>query len=61
MRATTKAEMEACLQEKRLSDPSDVQILEVLMDKLDIPWRLSQYLKRRQEKYMRDEGFTNVD
>ena len=60
-RAATKTDLEAALADPNLSEPKEVQILEVVMDQLDIPWRLAQYLKRKQEGYMRLERFTNVD
>lgn len=59
--ARTVEEFEAAWAEPGLQDPKEVQVLEVFMDKLDIPWQLARLLKNRDpafEKYYADEGFT---
>jgi pyruvate decarboxylase len=45
-----------------LEDPKDLQIVEVIVDKLDTPWRLGAQLAVRGEvakQYLADEGFVD--
>lgn len=39
--ARTRQEFEAALEEPTVIDPEEVQVMEVHMDKLDVPWRRS--------------------
>jgi len=60
--ARTKEELEAALGDGNFVDPKEVRVLEVHMDKLDIPWRLARLLMNRDvgfKKYLSCEGFTN--
>ncbi|KAK4541378.1 hypothetical protein LTR36_007979 [Oleoguttula mirabilis] len=59
-RAETKAELEAVLGLERVRVPTAVQIVEVVMDKMDVPWRLSTQVATRGPeavKEMREAGF----
>lgn len=62
--ASTKKEMEAALAEEDVQNPKDIQVLEVKMDRLDIPWRLAQTLAKRDPEMGRMlsvEGFSGLD
>lgn len=36
----TKAEFEKVISTREYVEPSSIQLLEVMMDKMDVPWRL---------------------
>ena len=53
--------MEAALAEKGVNQPEgEVQVMEVIMDAFDIPWRLKKALEKREgmKGYFEKEGFT---
>ena len=59
--ASTRAELEIALKEPALKDPQQLEILEIRMDKLDIPWRLARFLMKMvpgKEDVFQKEGFT---
>lgn len=59
-RAETKSELEDILKKDQLVRPQQVQIVEVVMGKLDVPWGLPTQLALRGEaavKEMREAGF----
>lgn len=59
-RAETKVEMEGILGKESVKQPKGVQVVEVVMEMLDVPWRLaSQVATRGPEavKEMREAGF----
>ncbi|KAH7047352.1 pyruvate decarboxylase isoenzyme [Macrophomina phaseolina] len=58
-RCTSKSELDAALADPELADPSLVQVVEIIMDKLDVPWRLMEVIKAREgkEQGLRAEGF----
>lgn len=59
-RCTSKHELEAALADPQLADPSAVQIVEVVMDRLDVPWRLMEIIRSRggaKAEELRGEGF----
>jgi pyruvate decarboxylase len=58
--AKTKTELEAILAKPQLKNPECLQLVEVVVDKLDTSWRLASQLAWRGEavqKYLTDEGF----
>lgn len=60
--ARSKEELDAALADPALKEPKEVQVLEIYMDKLDIPWRLAKILGTRDPEMGRmliQEGFTN--
>ena len=40
-KATTKEELEAILSKESVKQPNGVQVVEIVMDMLDVPWRLA--------------------
>jgi len=61
-KATTKTELNQILTKVELTDPKELQIVEVIVDPLDTPWRLGAQLAVRGEvakKYLADEGFVD--
>lgn len=59
-RAETKAELEEVLELERVREPQGVLIVEIIMDKFDVPWRLSTQVATRGPeavKEMREAGF----
>lgn len=46
-RAETKAELEEVLKLDSVKQPKTVQIVEVIMDKMDVPWRLATQIATR--------------
>ncbi|KAF2817531.1 pyruvate decarboxylase-like protein [Mytilinidion resinicola] len=61
-RATTKMELDEILKKVELTDPTQLQIVELIVDQLDTPWRLGAQLAVRGEvtqKYLADEGFVD--
>lgn len=58
-RCASKQELDAALADPELADPSLVQVVEIVMDKLDVPWRLMEIIKSREgkEQGLRAEGF----
>ena len=62
--ARTRTELDSALAEEALRNPREVQVLEIRMDKLDIPWRLAKILGKRDPemaKMLIQEGFTNSE
>lgn len=63
-RAETKEDFEKVLEEKALDQPDNVKVLEVIMEKNDVPWRLCKQLALRGEpyiSYLKEEGFMDKD
>ena len=59
-KASTKAELEEILGKESVKQPKGVQVVEIVMDMLDVPWRLaSQVATRGPEavKEMKEAGF----
>ncbi|KAK5125323.1 hypothetical protein LTR85_000432 [Meristemomyces frigidus] len=59
-RAETKAELEEVLKLDRVREPKGLQIVEVVMDMMDVPWRLSTQVATRGPeaiKEMKEAGF----
>ncbi|KAK5165916.1 uncharacterized protein LTR77_008840 [Saxophila tyrrhenica] len=59
-RAETKAELEEVLKKESVVKPSKVQVVEIVMDMLDVPWRLSSQIATRGPeavKEMKEAGF----
>ncbi|KAL6709251.1 hypothetical protein ACN47E_001658 [Coniothyrium glycines] len=62
-RATTKAELTAILAKPALQNPQNVQLVELVLDKLDTCWRLGTQLAWRSEEhkeYLTKEGFVDT-
>ncbi|KAF2024272.1 pyruvate decarboxylase-like protein [Setomelanomma holmii] len=62
-RVTTKEELTAVLAKKELQSPEHLQLVELVLDKLDTSWRLGTQLAWRSEehrKYLTDEGFVDT-
>lgn len=58
-----KSEFASAFARDRIENPKHLQLIEVVMDKLDVPWQLLTHLKRRGEaqiKYMEEEGFKSM-
>jgi pyruvate decarboxylase len=67
-RATTRAELDEILALDRVKDPvgyaKGPQVIEVIVDKMDVPWRLATQIATRGPeavKEMKDAGFTVRD
>ncbi|KAJ4360824.1 uncharacterized protein N0V89_001391 [Didymosphaeria variabile] len=59
-RVTTKEEFDAVLQKPQVVNPQTVQLVELVVEKLDTSWRLGAQLAVRGEearKYLKEEGF----
>jgi pyruvate decarboxylase len=59
-KATTKAELEDILAKDSVKNPKGVQVVEIVMDMFDVPWRLSTQIATRGPeavKEMREAGF----
>ena len=59
-KASTKAELEEILGKETLKNPKSVQVVEIVMDMLDVPWRLSTQIATRGPeavKEMKEAGF----
>ncbi|KAK3055544.1 hypothetical protein LTR09_003464 [Extremus antarcticus] len=59
-RAETKAELEEILAKDGVKKPQKVQVVEIVMDMLDVPWRLSSQIATRGPeavKEMKEAGF----
>jgi pyruvate decarboxylase len=59
-RCTTKAELEEVLKLDSVRNPQAVQVVEIVMDALDVPWRLSMQVATRGPetvKEMEEAGF----
>jgi pyruvate decarboxylase len=59
-KATTKVELEDILAKDSVKNPKSVQVVEIMMDMLDVPWRLSTQIATRGPeavKEMREAGF----
>ena len=55
-----KSEFAEAFDTARIEDPKHLQLIEVVLDKLDVPWQLITHLKKRgpaQIKYMEEAGF----
>ncbi|KAF2824943.1 pyruvate decarboxylase-like protein [Ophiobolus disseminans] len=62
-RATTKEELSAILQKEELKKPRQLQLVELVIPKLDTSWRLGTQLASRSEehrKYLENEGFVDT-
>lgn len=62
-RVTTKAELDEVLRKPQLRNPPNLQLVELVVDKLDTSWRLgSQLAWRGQEArdYLEKEGFVDT-
>jgi pyruvate decarboxylase len=62
-RATTKAELTEILAKKEVQNPECLQLVELVVPKLDTSWRLGTQLAWRGEehkKYLTDEGFVDT-
>ncbi|KAJ4304571.1 hypothetical protein N0V90_000097 [Kalmusia sp. IMI 367209] len=62
-RVTTKAEFDAVLKNPDVADPKYVQIVELVVEKLDTSWRLGAQLAVRGKEaqdYLREEGFVDA-
>ena len=62
-RAVMKKELEPIFQKKELAQPESLQLVEVVMEKMDTSWRLGTQLAWRSEahkKYLTDEGFVDT-
>ncbi|KAF2261724.1 pyruvate decarboxylase [Lojkania enalia] len=62
-RAQSKAELEKILDLPQVKDPQNLQLVEVVVDKLDTAWRLGSQLAVRGEKqreYLTREGFVDT-
>ncbi|OCK84214.1 pyruvate decarboxylase-like protein [Lepidopterella palustris CBS 459.81] len=61
-KASTKVEFEDVLKQPELQEPKDLQIIEVVMQMKDTPWRLGAQIAFRGDsakKYLREEGFVD--
>ncbi|KAF2484230.1 pyruvate decarboxylase isoenzyme [Neohortaea acidophila] len=59
-KAHTKAELDAILALDRVQNPTSVQVVEIVMDRLDVPWRLASGVAMRGPeavREMREAGF----
>lgn len=59
-KATTKAELEDILAKDCVKNPKTVQVVEIVMDTFDVPWRLSSQIATRGPaavKEMKEAGF----
>lgn len=62
-RATTKAELTAILAKPSLQDPENLQLVELVLDKMDTSWKLGTALAWRSEEhrdYLTREGFVDT-
>lgn len=62
-RATTKAELEEILAKEELKQPKELQLIELVLDKMDTSWRLGTQLAWRSEEhrqYLTDAGFVDT-
>jgi len=59
----TRADLESTLTKPNIVEPTEVQIIEVILDVWDIPWKLAGLLKARggnMAEYLVEEGFSNA-
>ena len=61
-KAESKEEFKRLFQEKRerLTDPKMTTVVELMLDKMDVPWRLTKQISMRSpeyKQYLIDEGF----
>ena len=59
-KASTKAELEGILSRDSVKNPKSVQVVEIVMDMLDVPWRLATQIATRGPeavKEMKEAGF----
>ncbi|CAE7014190.1 Pyruvate decarboxylase [Pyrenophora teres f. teres] len=62
-RATTKEELRAILEKPQLQQPENVQLVELVLDKMDTSWKLGTVLAWRSEEhkeYLTREGFVDT-
>lgn len=62
-RATTKAEFDAILAKPSVQTPQHLQLIELVVDKLDTSWRLASTLANRgkeTQEYLKNEGFKDT-
>jgi len=62
-RATTKEELKAILEKPQLQQPENVQLVELVLDKMDTSWKLGTVLAWRSEEhkeYLTREGFVDT-
>ncbi|KAH7351452.1 pyruvate decarboxylase-like protein [Pyrenochaeta sp. MPI-SDFR-AT-0127] len=62
-RATTKAELTEILAKPQVQDPPNVQLVELVLDKLDTAWKLGTVLAWRSaehKEYLTNEGFVDT-
>lgn len=58
---TNPAELEAALADPAVQELKELQVVEMMFDPLDLPWRLKMGLEvRGLEGYLRDEGFRSM-
>ena len=55
-RAETKAELDEILEKDEVKKPQTVQVVEIVMDMMDVPWRLSTQIATRGEAVSRTFG-----
>ncbi|KAL1633259.1 hypothetical protein SLS58_011169 [Diplodia intermedia] len=62
-RVASKQELLAALADPELRDPTQLQIVEIVMDRLDVPWRLMEIIRSREGKgeELGVEGFFGQD
>ncbi|QIW95481.1 hypothetical protein AMS68_000999 [Peltaster fructicola] len=59
-KAETRSELDVVLRKECVRRPTGLQVIEIVMDKLDIPWSLAKQLTMRGPRFadeMRDSGF----
>ncbi|KAF2433106.1 pyruvate decarboxylase-like protein [Tothia fuscella] len=59
-KATTKEEFKEIFGDERYKDPQHLMVIEIVLDKFDVPWRLTKQISIRGERYMEElvrEGF----
>jgi len=49
-RVTTRSEMENVLMMDRVRSPQTVQVVDIVMDKFDVPWRLSAQVAMQRDE-----------
>ena len=62
-RATTASELSAILEKPQLQNPQNVQLVELVLDKMDTSWKLGTALAWRSEEhkeYLTREGFVDT-
>jgi pyruvate decarboxylase len=49
-RVTTRSEMEKVLKLDSVRSPQMIQVIEIIMDKMDVPWRLSAQVAMQRDE-----------